>query len=87
MPMRKKRSPRTARIESQPTPSLPATNAERLRKGALATMQSIFAARGLDCFATLAMTLMESRRPDGEGGHAIARLPVSLRLDRLPAQD
>jgi hypothetical protein len=32
-------------------PSLPATNAKRLRKGALATKQSILLCRAMDCFA------------------------------------
>jgi hypothetical protein len=36
---------------------LPATNAKRLRKGALATKQSIDPlCREMDCFASLAMT-------------------------------
>jgi hypothetical protein len=39
-------------------PSLPATNVERLRKGALATKQSIPSFRcPMDCFAALAMTV------------------------------
>ena len=38
-------------------PSLPATNAERLREGANATKQSIYPlCREVDCFASLAMT-------------------------------
>src|SRR3979411_2182464 len=38
-------------------PSLPAKNAKRWRKGALATKQSIRSLRGkMDCFASLAMT-------------------------------
>src|SRR5206468_2693450 len=37
-------------------PSLPATNAKRLRKGAKATKQSILPCRTMDCFASLAMT-------------------------------
>src|SRR2546423_3383547 len=38
-------------------PSLPATNAKRLRKGAQATKQSIYPlCRAMDCFASLAMT-------------------------------
>ena len=45
------------------TPSLPATNAKRLRKGAKATKQSNFPlCRGMDCFASLAMTV---RRASG----------------------
>jgi hypothetical protein len=40
------------------TPSLPATNAKRLRKGAKATRQSNFPlCRAMDCFASLAMTV------------------------------
>jgi hypothetical protein len=46
------------RIETL-APSLPATNAERLRKEALATKQSILLVSAkLDCFASLAMTLI-----------------------------
>jgi hypothetical protein len=40
-----------------PSASLPATNAKRLRKGALAMKQSIVLHKGrMDCFAALAMT-------------------------------
>jgi hypothetical protein len=40
------------------TPSLPATNAKRLRKGGKATRQSNFPlCRAMDCFASLAMTV------------------------------
>src|SRR5882757_2116166 len=43
-------------------PSLPATNAKRLCKGALATKQSILSFRGeMDCFAALAMTALSDR--------------------------
>jgi hypothetical protein len=38
---------------------LPATNAKRLRTGANATKQSIFADAAMDCFAPLAMTRKE----------------------------
>jgi hypothetical protein len=39
------------RLLSYPPPPLPATNAKRLRKGALATKQSMPSAQKLDCFA------------------------------------
>jgi len=45
-------------VYEAPPPSLPATNAKRLRKGALATKQSTLSLRGtMDCFAALAMTV------------------------------
>jgi len=45
-------------VYEAPPPSLPATNAKRLRKGALATKQSTLSLRGeVDCFAALAMTV------------------------------
>jgi hypothetical protein len=51
------RKPDEPEIKPATDSSLPATNAERLRKGALATKQSILSFRfTMDCFASLAMT-------------------------------
>src|SRR6185369_5001108 len=54
--------PRPAREPPSP-PSLPATNAKCLRKGAQTTKQSIFPVGQMDCFASLAMTETEGGSP------------------------
>jgi len=76
-----------------PDPSLPATNAKRLLKGALATKQSSFAAIKLDCFAEpvigrrfaptrwLAMTLMDwCARQNRSPGGALAKSGATAAL-------
>jgi hypothetical protein len=72
---------RRENADSCPSSSLPATNAKRLCKGALATKQSSFlrfsvAEVKLDCFASLAMTIANARdqteRPRRTGSPACA---------------